>query len=127
MQLSTAEVNAGDSLNVGVDVKNTGRKEGDEVVQLYLSFPQMEGAPLRALRGFTRIHLGPGATQHVNLAMSPRDLSVVNVAGDRLVVAGTYRVNVGGGQPGTTAPSVKSQFSVRGGQRLRSETCEGYC
>jgi beta-glucosidase len=118
LQLSTTELNAGDSLNVGVDVKNKSLREGDEVVQLYLSFPQVEGAPLRALRGFTRIHLGPGETQHLNLALSPRDLSLVNTAGDRLVVAGTYRVNVGGGQPGTPAPSVKSQFSVRGEQRL---------
>jgi beta-glucosidase len=118
LQLSTTELNAGDSLNVGVDVKNTSLREGDEVVQLYLSFPRVEGAPLRALRGFTRIHLGPGETQHLNLALSPRDLSLVNTAGDRLVVAGTYRVNVGGGQPGTPAPSVSTQISIRGEQKL---------
>jgi beta-glucosidase len=118
LQLSTTELNAGDSLGVGVDVKNTSPREGDEVVQLYLSFPQMAGAPHRALRGFTRIHLGPGETQHVNLALSPRDLSLVNAAGDRLVVAGTYRVSVGGGQPGTLAPDVNAQFSARGEQKL---------
>ena len=118
LQLSTTELNAGDSLNVGVDVKNTSLREGDEVVQLYLSFPQVEGAPLCALRGFIRIHLGPGKTQHLNLALSPRDLSLVNTAGDRLVVAGTYRVNVGGGQPGTPAPSVSTQIFIRGEQKL---------
>jgi len=118
LQLSTTEMIAGDSLNAGVDVKNTSLREGDEVVQLYLSFPQVAGAPLRALRGFTRIHLGPGETRHVNLSLSPRDLSLVNAAGDRLVVSGTYGVNLGGGQPGTTAPGVKAQFSVRGEQKL---------
>jgi beta-glucosidase len=118
LQLSTTEMNAGDSLNVGVDVKNTSLREGDEVAQLYLSFPQVAGAPLRALRGFTRIHLGPDETRHVNLSLSPRDLSLVNTAGDRLVVDGTYRVNVGGGQPGTTAPGVMAQLSVRGEQKL---------
>jgi beta-glucosidase len=118
LRLSTTELNAGDSLNAGVNVKNTSLREGDEVVQLYLSFPQVEGAPLRALRGFTRIHLGPRETQHVNLSLSPRDLSLVNAAGDRLVVAGTYRVNVGGGQLGTTVPGVSTQFSVGGEQKL---------
>ena len=118
LRLSTTELKAGDSLGVGVDVKNTSPREGDEVVQLYLSFPQVPGAPLRALRGFTRIHLGPGETRHVNLALNPRDLSVVNTGGDRLIVAGTYRVNVGGGQPGTTAPGVNAQLSVRGEQKL---------
>ena len=78
-------------------MKNTSHWEGDEVVQLYLNFPKLAGAPLRVLRGFARAHLGPEETQHVHFAMSSRDLSLVNDAGDRLVAAGAYRVRVGGG------------------------------
>jgi len=118
LQLSTRELNAGDSLEVGVDVKNTSPMEGDEVVELYLKFPELAGAPRRALRGFTRIHLDSGEVRRVNLTLSPRDLSLVNAAGDRLVAAGNYRVSIGGGQPGTTAPGVETGFSVRGERKL---------
>jgi beta-glucosidase len=118
LKLSTTELNAGNSLDVEVDVKNVSHREGDEVVQLYLNFPKLAGAPLRALRGFARIHLGPDETQHVRFALSPRDLSLVNDAGDRLVAAGDYRVSVGGGQPGTAAPGVEAGFSIRGEQKL---------
>ncbi len=118
LKLSTSELNAGDSLEVDFEVENTNHREGDEVVQLYLSFPKLPGAPLRALRGFTRIHVGPDETQHVHFTVDPRNLSFVNAAGDRLVAAGAYRVSVGGGQPGTAAPGAEARFSIRGEQRL---------
>ena len=51
---------AGDPLTTEVIVTNTGEREGDEVVQLYLSFPNVAGSPIRALRGFRRIHLKAG-------------------------------------------------------------------
>jgi len=51
---------------VSVDVTNTGSRVGDEVVQLYLKFPNTPGAPMRALRGFQRIHLAAGASQKVH-------------------------------------------------------------
>ena len=53
----------GRPVSVEVTVTNTGEREGDEVSQLYLSFPNVPGAPLRALRGFKRIHLKPGESQ----------------------------------------------------------------
>ena len=118
LQLSAPSLNAGDSLSVAVDVKNVSQREGDEVVQLYLNFPKVPGAALRALRGFTRIHLGAGETQHVRLELDPRDLSMVNPAGDRIVAGGDYRVHVGGGQLGTAAPGQDAPFTVRGEQKL---------
>jgi beta-glucosidase len=50
--------------------------------------------------------------------MSARDLSLVNEAGERVVAPGRYRVSVGGGQPGTSAPSVQTGFTIRRGQSL---------
>ena len=43
---------AGEPVTAEVTVTNTGKVAGDEVAQLYLSFPKVPGAPLRALRGF---------------------------------------------------------------------------
>ena len=65
MKLSIPRMQAGDPLSVEVDVKNTGSRDGDEVVQLYLTFPKLPGAPLRALRGFERVHFRAGEQQHV--------------------------------------------------------------
>ena len=117
-KLSTAKLKAGDSLTVQAEVKNTGARDGDEVVQVYLNFPQLPGAPVRALRAFARVQVPAGKTQHVQLKLDPRDLSYVNEAGDRLVGAGKYSISVGGGQPGTSAPVVELPLEIRGEYKL---------
>jgi beta-glucosidase len=118
MKLSNASLNAGDPVDVEVDVKNTGKRDGDEVAELYITFPKLPGVPLRALRGFTRVHLKAGEQQHVKLTLSPRDLSHVNEAGDRLISTGDYVITVGGGQPGTSAPHAESHLMIQGEQKL---------
>jgi len=111
-------VKAGNPLNVDADVKNTGTRDGDEVVEVYLTFPKLPGAPIRALRGFTRVRIAAGKTTHVHLTLKPRDLSYVNEAGDRMIAPGSYSLSIGGGQPGTAAPVVESAFSVTGETKL---------
>ena len=53
-----------------------------------------------------------------SFSLEARDLSVVNSNGDRVVAAGSYRVSVGGGQPGTGASQADAAFAIRGKQRL---------
>ena len=84
------------------------------MVQLYLSFPDVKGAPLRALRGFQRVHLEPGSSQAVQFELKPRDLSMVTEAGEPIIAEGQYKISIGGGQPGTGAPAVAGTFSVKG-------------
>jgi len=114
LTLPKAPIDAGAPLNASVKVTNAGRVAGDEVVQLYLKFPDVPGAPIRALRGFQRIHLAAGATQVVRFHLQRRDISMVTETGDRIVPQGIYTVSVGGGQPGTGAPSVSGTFQVSG-------------
>lgn len=109
-----AAIAAGDPLEASVRVTNTGRRAGDEVVQLYLEFPHVPGAPLQALRGFTRIRLDPGASRIVRFHLRRRDLSRVTETGDIIVAPGRYTVSVGGGQPGTGAPSVSGPIEIDG-------------
>ena len=118
LKLSSSELAAGDPLTVEVDVKNTSSRAGDEVAEIYLSFPTVPGAPLRALRGFSRVHLDAGQQRHVQLTLQPRDLSYVNEAGTRVIGAGDYVVSVGGGQPGTAATQAESKLSIHGEQQL---------
>jgi beta-glucosidase len=118
LKLSNPQLQAGNPLDVEVDVKNTSKRGGDEVVQLYIGFPKLAGAPLKALRGFTRVHLNADEQKHVKLTLDPRDLSYVNDAGDRMVGAGEYVITVGGGQPGTNAAHADAQLTIQGEQKL---------
>jgi beta-glucosidase len=114
LTLPDAPIHAGEPLNASVTVTNTGKVAGDEVVQLYVKFPDVAGAPIRALRGFERVHLEAGASQKVEFHLNHRDLSMVTDAGDIIVAQGKYTVSVGGGQPETGAPSVRGNFEVSG-------------
>jgi beta-glucosidase len=118
MKFSNASPQAGDAVDVEVDLKNTGTRDGDEVAELYISFPKLPGVPLKALRGFTRVNLKAGEQKHVKLTLGPRDLSHVNEAGDRYVSAGDYLITVGGGQPGTGAPHADAHLMIQGEQKL---------
>jgi beta-glucosidase len=118
LKLSATQVKAGDPLVVEADVKNASQRDGDEVVEVYLSFPKSAVAPLRALRGFTRVSLNAGETRHVQFTLQPRDLSEVNEKGDRIISEGDYSVSLGGGQPGTIAPGEKATFRIKGNQAL---------
>jgi beta-glucosidase len=118
VKLSSGTLQAGDSLRLDADVRNISRREGDEVAELYLQFPNVSGAPLQALRGFQRLHLAPGERRHIRFTLDSRDLSLVNDAGEHIVAAGKYRIHVGGGLPGSKAPSVATNFTIRGQQKL---------
>jgi beta-glucosidase len=114
LTLPQVSINAGDPLNASVTITNNGKLAGDEVVQLYLNFPDVPGVPIRALRGFQRIHLAPGASQKVEFHLNSRDLSIVTDMGDIIVPQGTYTVSIGGGQPGAGVQSVSGKFAVQG-------------
>lgn len=88
---------------VSVTVKNTGRMEGEEVVQLYISHPDKKIlVPLTALKGFKRVHLRPGEAQRLTFSLPPEDLSCVDENGIRKVLPGTIKIQVGGSSPVAT-------------------------
>ena len=84
-------------LRVTVDVTNTGDVAGDEVVQLYVATgPSQVERAVRDLRDFTRVHLEPGQTRTVPLALAARDLAYWDVNANAWRVEPTsYRVQVG--------------------------------
>jgi beta-glucosidase len=84
---------------VSVDVRNRGRVASDEVTQLYVSHPGIEGAPLRALKGFQRLHLAAGERRTLTFRLTDRDLATVDAEGTLRLRPGTVAVWVGGGQP----------------------------
>jgi beta-glucosidase len=118
LTLPQEAVNAGDPVGADVTVTNTGKTAGDEVVQLYLKFPPVEGAPRVALRGFQRIHLEAGASQKVHFELKSRDLGMVTEDGRPIIAGGEYTITLGGGQPDTGAPGATGHFRVEGQMAL---------
>jgi beta-glucosidase len=114
LKLGAATVAAGKPQVVTVNVRNAGKRAGDEVVQLYLSTPARPGAPLRSLKGFERVHLKPGETRTVRFALSPRDLALADADGRMRVSPAGYRLWIGGGQPASGAPGVDGSFNTVG-------------
>src|SRR6516225_6780486 len=110
VKLSSNSLKAGEALDVEADVKNTSRTDGDEVTEVYLKFPKLAGAPNRALCGFNRAH--------VHMTVHPRELSYVNEAGDRTIAPGSYKLSVGGGQPGSDAKGMETAFTIKGEAHL---------
>ena len=82
-RVSRARVRADGAVTVSVDITNTGAMEGDEVVQLYATHPDVPGAPNRALVGFERVHLARGETRRVQFSLRDRGLSIVDPDGVR--------------------------------------------
>jgi len=122
-RVSKADVAATDNVTVCVDVANSGAVAGEEVVQLYLTHPGVPGAPLRALKGFQRIHLDKGEKRTVLFTLRARDLSIVDESGKHRIVPGRVDVWVGGAQPvsrkGLTPPAgMKTQFAITSGATL---------
>jgi beta-glucosidase len=116
--LSSESVEAGQSLTVQVDVRNASEIAGDEVVELYIEYPPSVSAPIRALKGFSRVHLVPSETRHVTFTLGPRDLSLVTEKGEHVVEPGIYTVLVSGSQPATGAAGVQARFRITGEKQL---------
>ncbi|GKT50795.1 putative beta-glucosidase E [Colletotrichum spaethianum] len=81
---------------VSTTISNTGSVVGAEVAQLYISFPDVAGEPVRQLRGFQKITVQPGESVDVAFPLRRRDLSVWDVAGQEWKVeSGEYKLYVG--------------------------------
>ena len=88
----------GGIITVRVDVRNTGAREGDEVVQLYVRHPGSAMArSITDLRGFARVSLNPGQTRTVEMQLPASALAYWNAARHAWVVeTGPVRLEVGG-------------------------------
>ncbi len=119
----SSHVLSGQDLAVSVEVENTGKVAGDEVVQLYVTDEEASvPVPVRALQGFERIRLAPGERRTVRFVLTPHQLAVVDNAGRRVLQPGGFEIAVGGKQPGFTGRAdaattqvLKARFEVTAG------------
>jgi beta-glucosidase len=100
--VSKASLGATDDVEISANVKNVGSRTSDEVIELYLS--DLEAScrvPRWDLRGFSRITLAPGESRRVSFLLRPRDLSLIDERGVRVLEPGRFRATIGGSQPDT--------------------------
>ena len=93
-----------DSLTVSATVRNSGTRDGDEVVQLYTTdIGAPASVPQRQLNGFKRVHIAAGQQATVSFSVTPYQLSYVNTANNRVIDPGAFTISVGGCQPDSNA------------------------
>jgi beta-glucosidase len=81
------------TLHVSAEVENTGKREGTEVVQLYVrDLVAPTSRPVRELKGFERVTLRPGESKTVNFQVKANDLGSYDPEMHWIVPAGTYDV-----------------------------------
>ena len=95
-----ATVKAGEPVKISVNLKNTGKMAGDEVVQLYVSLPDSKyRKEIRSLLGFQRIHLKPGELKTLEFELKPEQWAALNQDKVRVNETGRMIISVGGKQP----------------------------
>ncbi len=94
--LASGTIGISDHVKVSVDVTNTGKRAGDEVVQLYVHDDEASVTrPVIELKRFQRVTLQPGEKKTVTFELTPRDLSFYNVVMKRVVEPGTFTISSG--------------------------------
>jgi beta-glucosidase len=97
LEIAPAKVGKDGSVEVSVTVKNAGARAGKEVAQLYVRDPvASRSRPLRELKGFSKLALGPGEQKKVTFTVKAGDLGFHDDAGAYAVEAGEFQVFVGG-------------------------------
>jgi beta-glucosidase len=94
--LSAARINADGTVTVSVDVHNTGKVAGDEVVQLYLhEMVSSVTRPVKELKGFRRVTLAPGQTTTVQFTLDRNAFALWNEHMKHVVEPGEFEIMVG--------------------------------
>ena len=120
LKLSANTIKAGENVRIAAEVQNVGDVAGDEVVQLYVTDVAASApVPIRSLAGVKRIFLRPGEKQSVSFTLTPRQMSIIDDRGSRVIEPGEFLLSVGGKQPGSRGQTdatdvVSSRLLVKG-------------
>lgn len=108
LTVSPARISPKGETTVRVQVTNSGVREGEEVVQLYLrDRVSSVTRPIKELKGFQRIHLKPGQTQTVQFKLTNAELGFYNAAMKWVVEPGMFDIMVGSSSASTISTSLE--------------------
>ena len=107
-QLSQPKMKDGDVLSIVIPVSNTGQYDGEEVVQLYLRYPEDKEGPIQTLRSFKRVAINKGTSVDVKLDLSDEDFEWYDPLTQTMAPrAGEYEILYGGTSDTKQLKSVK--------------------
>ncbi|MGC9343321.1 MAG: glycoside hydrolase family 3 C-terminal domain-containing protein [Bacteroidales bacterium] len=97
LSANKSELSADEKLEISVEVTNTSERDGEEVVQLYISYPSSDiSRPVKDLRGFERTDIKAGETKTITFTLEARDFEYYDVeSGQYEVEKGKYKILVG--------------------------------
>jgi beta-glucosidase len=97
MKLSQTSITGSDAISASIDITNTGRREGAEIVELYVRpiVPKID-RPIHELKGFSRVELKPGEKKTVSIPLDPRSFAYYDEASKSWKVDdGAYEIEIG--------------------------------
>ena len=98
LKLSSHQVNMDDwKITATINVKNTGSRDADEIVQLYIrDMVASISRPVKELKGFQRIHLAAGESREISFDITPEMLKFYNAKLKHVIEPGDFQIMVGG-------------------------------
>jgi beta-glucosidase len=96
IRIDKPSIGQNDTLTVSLNVKNTGKYNGDEVVQLYLQYPESsDKMPQKQLRNFKRIYLNKSEAGTISFQLCKKDLAFWNSRNEFRIEKGVFNVQIG--------------------------------
>jgi len=122
LRVEPARIYPGGTAKVSVEITNTGKREGDEVAELY-EHPAVSSVtqPVMQLKGFERITLKPGEKRTVSFTVTPEMLSILNLDMHRAVEAGVFELMVGPGSNKTSTVRLTVAGNPEGGEQRSAQ------
>jgi beta-glucosidase len=100
ISLSAQNLCAGGSLDVEVSIANTGQRDAEDVVQLYIAREDRgPDEPICSLRAFRRIWVAAGTSRRLNFSLTAAGFESVNAQGERVLLPGRYRISAADAAP----------------------------
>lgn len=96
LKVTKAKKNADATVKATVTVQNTGKVDGAEIVQAYISYPESAGSPPKQLRGFEKVFLKKGKKENVEIEFTKTELSIWDISANAWVIpSGDFTVHIG--------------------------------
>lgn len=125
MLIDRSKLNTGEEFSCRVTIKNTGKYEADEIVQLYLEDVEASvEVPRWQLSGIKRVHLLPGETTEVSFTVAPRQMALIDNDGRCILEPGRFNVYVSGSQPDRRSLELTGSKTARGSFELAGNRLE---
>jgi beta-glucosidase len=107
-EISKTEIKKDDVVQLTIPVTNTGRRDGTEIVQVYVHKANDADGPLKTLRGFQRVHIGAGETAQANIMLPHSSFEFFDRSRHQMAVnAGVYEVLYGSSSDAKDLKSIK--------------------